>query len=290
MGNRMLLFAHFIGFAEEHGYRVMNFTFHSYSTLFEGTHQDVFCRYPAVPGKSFLDSIPGVAKLIRGTRILFNVGRLSRFLEEKYHVFGRNVGTLRQNPGPSITSLEGPEVTACISPAKIILVDGWKLRSSENVQKHAAKIRRHFQPVPKIDREVCAFMERLRSHAQIVIGVHIRHGDYRRWKGGKYFFPASRYAEWMRELMAQFPGVKISFLVCSDEPRSEQEFPGLPVVISSNSPIVDLYALAKCDYIFGPQSTFSQWASFHGNTPLLFVCDTNDRLDREQFRVSWLET
>jgi hypothetical protein len=290
MGNRMLLFAHFIGFAEEHGYRVMNFTFHSYSTLFEGTHQDVFCRYPAVPGKSFLDSLPGVAKLIRGTRILFNIGRLSRFLEEKFHVFGRSVSTLRQNPGPSITSLEGPEVTACISPAKIVLIDGWKLRSSENVEKHAAKIRRYFQPVPNIDREVCSFMERLRSQAQIVIGVHIRHGDYRRWKGGKYFFPASRYADWMRELMAQFPGVKISFLVCSDEPRSEQEFPGLPVVISSNSSIVDLYALAKCDYIFGPQSTFSQWASFHGNTPLLFVRDTNDRLDREQFRVSWLET
>jgi hypothetical protein len=51
----------------------------------------------------------------------------------------------------------------------------------------------------------------------------------------------------------------------------------------------DLHALARCDYIFGPQSTFPQWASFYGNKPLLLLKDANDRLERAKFRVSWLD-
>jgi hypothetical protein len=35
--------------------------------------------------------------------------------------------------------------------------------------------------------------------------------------------------------------------------------------------IEDLYALASCDYIIGPPSTFSQWASFYGNVPRYMV-------------------
>jgi hypothetical protein len=51
----------------------------------------------------------------------------------------------------------------------------------------------------------------------------------------------------------------------------------------------DLHALARCDYIFGPQSTFTQWASFYGNKPLLLLKDADDRLERAKFRVSWLD-
>jgi hypothetical protein len=51
----------------------------------------------------------------------------------------------------------------------------------------------------------------------------------------------------------------------------------------------DLHALARCDYIFGPQSTFTQWASFYGNKPLFLLKDTHDRLEPAKFRVSGLE-
>jgi hypothetical protein len=32
-----------------------------------------------------------------------------------------------------------------------------------------------------------------------------------------------------------------------------------------------MYALASCDYIVGPPSTFSLWASFYGQVPLCFL-------------------
>jgi hypothetical protein len=49
---------------------------------------------------------------------------------------------------------------------------------------------------------------------------------------------------------------------------------------------VDLYSLARCDYVFGPPSTYSQWASFYGNKPLLHVFDRDSQLLPERFGVS----
>ncbi len=132
-------------------------------------------------------------------------------------------------------------------------------------------------------------IEPLRREADIVIGVHIRQGDYRGWFDGKYFFPAARYAAWMHELAAQFPGRRVAFFVCSDEPRSLGEFPGLTVGLGTDSPVSDIYALARCDYILGTKSTFSQWASFYGEKPLLQVCGTDEPAKLENFRVSYLD-
>jgi hypothetical protein len=51
----------------------------------------------------------------------------------------------------------------------------------------------------------------------------------------------------------------------------------------------DLYALAKCDYLLGTLSSFSQWASFYGNKPLYQVRDGHEHPERGQFRVLYLE-
>jgi hypothetical protein len=93
----------------------------------------------------------------------------------------------------------------------------------------------------------------------------------------------------MREMVAQFPAYRVAFLVCSDEPRSAAEFPGLTIGFGTPSPVADLYALAKCDYIIGPPSTFSQWASFYGSKPLFQLRGDDARIKLENFRVSQLE-
>ena len=77
-------------------------------------------------------------------------------------------------------------------------------------------------------------------------------------------------------------------VVCSDEPRQMDEFPGLSVGFGPGSSVGDLYALAKCDYLIGV-STFSQWASLYGDKPFFHLYDRNVRLDLNAFRVSDLE-
>lgn len=289
LANRMILFANFVALAEEQGHRLINFTFHTYSELFEGTRQNIYCRYPRPKRRSWMDVIPGVAAFLRKTRIPYHLTRAAAALNERFPLFGNSVQTLHELPGTKITLLDGPEYQEKIRPAKIVFVYGWWLRSPALVKKHGDKIRAYFRPVEKFETASRAVIEPLRREADVVIGVHIRHGDYRGWFDGKYFFPAARYATWMHELAAQFPDRRVAFFVCSDEPRSSGEFPGLTVGLGTDSPVSDIYALSRCDYILGTKSTYSQWASFYGEKPLLQVCGTDEPAKLENFRVSYLD-
>ena len=285
MGNRIILFANFIALAEEQGHRVINPTFHSYAGFFEAMRRDIYCQYPPATRRSWLDIVPGVGGAIRGTRIFFHAARAAGLLNEHHPIFGKRIFTLRQSPTEKITALDGPEVQAKIRDARIIFVNGWTFRAPGLVARHAEKIKSYFRPVAGIEQASRRAVDGLRQHADIVVGVHVRHGDFANWRGGKFFFPASRYAAWMRELAEQFPGGKVAFFVCSDEPRHESEFPGLRVGIGAGSAVGDMYALANCDYIIGPFGTFSMWASFYGHKPLFHIHGIEARIKREEFSV-----
>jgi hypothetical protein len=290
LANRLTMFAHFIALAEEQGHHLINFAFHSYAHLFETTRRDIYCRYPVAKRRSWLDVVPGVADLLRKSRICYQLVCYGSIWNEKFPVFGRKVVTLREKPGGKVEPLDGPAIQNQIRDARIVFAHGWWYRVPTSwIERHAEKIRTHLRPIEEFERASREAVDRLRRDADVVVGVHIRQGDYRAWQGGRYFFSILRYAGWMQELAAQFPDRKVAFFVCSDEPRSADEFPGLSVGLGAGSAMGDLHALARCDYIFGPQSTFTQWASFYGNKPLLLLKDAHDRLELARFRVSWLD-
>jgi hypothetical protein len=288
LGNRIALFANLIAYAAEHGHRLVNVTFHSYASSFETTRRDVYCRYPIATRRSLWDLIPGLAGAIRKTRVFYHVIRGASVLNEKLPLFGKRVVTLR-DPGRPIILLDTPEVQAQIERARVVFVYGWAFRAPEAMRRQAEKVREYFRPIAEYARASSAAVAPLRKDAEVVIGVHVRQEDYRRWKKGAYFFTMQQYAAWMHELADQLPGRRVSFLVCSDEPRRVEEFPGLSVGFGPGSPIGDLYALANCDYILGPVSSYSQWASFYGNKPLYQLSNSTDRLELRKFHVSYLD-
>jgi hypothetical protein len=286
LANRLVLSANFMALMEEQGHWLINPTLHSYAPYFETTQRDLYCRYPATTRRSWLDVMPGIPEAIRATRIFFHVVHAVSGLNERLPLFGGAVVTLRQSPGVEITALDGPEVQEKIRGARLILVNGWNFRVPELIERYAEKIRAYFRPRQPYENAARRSVDCLRREADVVVGVHIRHGDYRAWREGKCFFPSSRYASWMHELAEQFPNSRVSFLICSDEPRNAQEFPDLSVGFGTGPAITDLDALAKCDYIFGPISTFSQWASFYGQRPLLHLHDNKARMERGMFQIS----
>ena len=288
LGNRLTLFANVIGFAAEHSHRVINPAFHSYAHLFENTRRDIYCRYPVVWRRSLFDMIPGVATAIRKTRILYHCVHQASKLNHRFPILGKNVFTLREVSSQTI-SLDAPEVQSRMAEAKVVFVHGWRIRAPESVQRQANVIREYFRPIAELEQASRQPVERLRQNADVVVGVHVRLGDNWKWHGGKYYFPVSQYVTWMNELAGQFPGRKVAFLVCSDEPRNEVEFPGLSVELGPGSVVGDIYALARCDYIMGPPSTYTQWASFYGNHPMLSLDSGNQRIDRTKFLVSDLQ-
>jgi hypothetical protein len=233
--------------------------------------------------------IPPLGRLLRRLRLPYQLVRYASRLNERFAPFGKRVVTVREIPGQHITPLENLELLTRLRGARTVFFYGWNFRSPELVRRHAEKIRAYFQPVEEIAAASRAAVARMRVQAEIVVGVHIRHGDYRTWKDGQYFYPAEQYAAWMRAMAAHFPGRKVGFLVASDEPRQAEEFPGLAVGFCPGSPVSDIYALAGCDYIFGPPSTYSQWASFHGNKPLLQLHRRDAPVRPDLFSVSFLQ-
>jgi hypothetical protein len=289
LGNRLTLFANVIGFAAEHGYRVVNVAFHTYAHLFENTRRDIYCRYPVARRRSLLDVIPGVAPALRKSRILYHGVHSASKLNHRFPLLGKSVFTLRETSSETI-SLDAPEVQARMADAKVVFIHGWRIRAPESVRRHANLIREYFRPIAALEQAGRRPVERLRQKSDVVVGVHVRLGDNWKWHGGKYFFPVSHYVTWMQELAGQFPGRKVSFLICSDEPRNEGEFPGLSVGLGPGSVVGDLQALAQCDFIMGPPSTFTQWASFYGNHPMLSLDSGDQRVELKNFQVSDLQT
>ncbi len=288
LANRLILFANAIALAEECGWQVSNVAFHSYAEFFKTTRSDIYCRYPVAKKSSRFDMIPGLAGILRKTRILNHVFRFAARQHRRIPFLKNSAILLCEMPGDIGSNLERESFENQTGGARIIFINTWKFRAPKLVERHAQKIRDYFSPIESLERASREAVEPLRRNSDIVVGVHIRHGDYRRWKGGKYFFATERYAAWMRELASHFPGRKVAFLVCSDEPRTTEEFSGLAVGFGTKSPVSDLNALSQCDYIFGAKSTFSQWASFYGGKPLLHLYSADDEVKPEKFHISYL--
>jgi hypothetical protein len=131
------------------------------------------------------------------------------------------------------------------------------------------------------------YFNKYKKGNDILIGLHLRGGDYKIFESGKWYYTPGQYYEKMKEIagLEIFRNKKIVFVICTNEknvsmPASE----AFSIVNEERHFIEDLYLLAKCDYIIGPPSTFSIWASFYGNKPLYMIRDMETIITDENFK------
>ena len=109
----------------------------------------------------------------------------------------------------------------------------------------------------------------------IICGLHIRGGDYRKWKGGKYFFTQKTYREYCDSFLKLFPNNNVLFYIATNEPLDNEVFKDLNYVqIKTASATQDLYGLSKCDYLIGTLSSYNSWVSLVWQKPLFTITDT----------------
>jgi hypothetical protein len=128
----------------------------------------------------------------------------------------------------------------------------------------------NFKPRQEYVQKVGDFVTSLKKKYRKIIGVHIRHGDYKTWNDGKYFYSFQE----VRQILNQFLGMQdnksdIVFILCSDAKIDSIVFDGLNYVEGLGSEIEDLYALSRADMVIGSNSTFGSWAAFYGNIPFV---------------------
>lgn len=162
---------------------------------------------------------------------------------------------------------------------KICCLDGWDHSHDQAfIFDHKEELVCLFNPPNNVRNYVNSFFE----NGTITIGLHIRRGDYKTYCKGIYYYDDIVWQKIMRDMKKQF-GDKVRFLICSNERVSFVLNNQLAFSIPDSNPIIDLFALSKCDYIVGPPSSFSQWASFIGGIPLRLLLSANDSVDLRYF-------
>lgn len=151
--------------------------------------------------------------------------------------------------------------------------------------KHLDQIRLIFTPEEPIVNAVNEIFDKIRIQFTLIIGVHIRYGDYRTFNNGQYFYTIPQYLAIMQSIKLLFPKKKIAFFIACNESIDLLSFTSINCfTIPESTSVKDLYGLSRCDYIIGPPSTFSGWASLIGNVPLYFIENSSEKVNLRSFK------
>lgn len=271
LGNQLLMFANFMAFAMENKLTVLNPAFEEYAEFFQSTAKDFLCCYPAPPF-----SIKG-NKLLRKyyynlNRYLTNSSRFNTIEIKRDKPFNWSDSTIVEQLKPgSINFFKG-----------WLFRDGWFVDETAKIRIYGNVIRAYFQPLNKYQENVSKLISSIRSETVVTVGVHIRQGDYQQHQNGRYFYQVGQYLKVMESVQALFADKKVVFLICSNVAQ-EQRFEHFSYVFGNNHIIEDMYSLAECDYIIGPPSSYTMWASFYGERPLYMIRDVNKNIEIKDF-------
>ena len=122
----------------------------------------------------------------------------------------------------------------------------------------------------------------------MVVGIHIRRGDYATWNDGRFFYSLEEYHEFMLRIQQLYSRKRVAFFISSNEDFSLNLFEGCICRRFGKEPsgaILDLYTLSLCDRIIGPFSSYSRWASFIGEVPLCFLESKDQEFCDEKFSI-----
>jgi hypothetical protein len=277
LGNRLFNFTNFIAFAAEHGMTVINPSFDEYAELFELTQRDLLCRYPA---KRFFSKRLANVKM---RSLLFRLVSLFMRIIKKMGFWKRLANVISVSDHHLFLLDDNPKAIDVFRNSKVIFVSGLQFRDITSITKHGDEIRDYFRPARKYEKAVELLIMNIRQNCEVLIGVHIRRGDYANHLGGRYYFEVKDYVRIIDELKALFPGKRIGYLICSNENLNRNHFKDINCFFGTGHFLEDMYSLAGCDYIVGPPSTFSLWASFYGQALLCFLQKPDESLTLENF-------
>ena len=162
---------------------------------------------------------------------------------------------------------------------------GWQTRTDTRyLAQTLPELKRIFRPKDEIMNKAERLIGEMKQKSDIVVGVHIRRGDYATWNDGRFFYELEEYHQFMLRIKQLYKNKQVSFFISSNEDFSIDIFTDCECRRFGKEPsgaILDLYTLSLCDRMIGPFSTYSRWASFIGEVPLCFL-ETKDQNISEQ--------
>lgn len=164
-----------------------------------------------------------------------------------------------------------------------VYVGSWDFTNRVGLEKYQKEISVYFSPKEKYVEQSSKYISKIKKNFDFVVGVHIRHGDYKKWEGGKYYFSFLEVRKILDDYLASRKDrstKKYFFMICSDEKIDEDFFKGLSYATCLGTEIGDLLCLSMADVIIGSRSTYGSWAAYYGGIPFFIFSHSKMNWDK----------
>lgn len=267
--NRLFSISAFVSNTLEHGYSLKCMGFEEYYLLFED-----------------------INKTTNDKNIKFNEPLFFNLVKAKgYYKLGSLLRRLKKPLGFSYFGLyeKGGDLNQVLYKEAVkkhrhLLVAGWPYWDVENFVKHSDFLRKVFTPKAEYADVADSFIAKHQEGYDVLVAVHVRRGDYKEYYNGMFYYEDEQYLKMIEYLQLQFHAnsQKAKFIVFSNEKVNISSATATVVKANMNA-ICDLTAMASCNYIIGPPSTFSMWASFYGQVPYKCILEPQHEIALADF-------
>jgi hypothetical protein len=269
LGNRLFYFSHFIAFAAETKSKLLCLFFGKdakhYSAQFEGTKSNLVGYFP----KPFIPTASSLYRFINWILYkLFLIAKRFKWNNKFISIYTPSIEGKQDSESYSVKDfIDNPARKKSLFTFYNSYISWY---DNTDLYKYHKTITNYFVPIEPHRTNIAMFDFKLRNEypEAKIVGVHIRRGDYREWADGMWYFDDDGYAAQMRMVEKQLLPHKTIFVICSNEEVNLANYQNLTIRKSTGHFIEDMYILSECDYILGPHSTYSMWASFYGQKPL----------------------
>lgn len=170
---------------------------------------------------------------------------------------------------------------------RLQLVGGWSYRCNALTSRYRTTFQQVYRLRQKLNHaeaDLLSSLQCAKASGAVVVGLHVRRGDYKDFKGGRYYFSNAVYAQIVTRLREYYAkrGSTCWVLVCSND----SDWPACGQNITSRGRwFADQMLLQECDLLIGPPSTFTLWASYIAEIPYLHVHSAEQALSFEDAMI-----
>lgn len=168
-----------------------------------------------------------------------------------------------------------------------IVAQGWYARWYDLFLKYKGEIIDLFAFDEDVKKSPDKLLETF-SPTDVLLGIHIRRGDYKTWHDGRYYFSDGQYIEKISQFLRWHKDRKVQVIICGNDPRLDEEayrkaLPYCSLHFPKGTPFEDLYMFSQCNFLMGPPSTFTLVASMYRDLPLCWI-EPGEQLTNNSFK------
>lgn len=274
LGNRLFHTSQLMVLAHETNSTLVDFSFDDYKANFQNLYNKPFIVYPPARASAFKYKLFAPLKS--------RLPHLRDFINHRKLSGNKWLGLINQN---GLVMTDFAELLKQRKAYNNYIIEGWISKDISPLSKYRKQLAAFFMPRQQHITNIETLIQKARKDVDMLIGIHIRRGDYKQYRNGEFYFDDNVYLNIMVNMQKQFPDKKIRYLICSNEEVEWANYSAYQVIPANNQIIEDMYALSYCDYIAGPISTYSMWASFIGQKPLYQIYKKDLEFDFNHFKI-----